>query len=425
MQLDRLRRQDFVYPDGRAALDQIERKLQKQRTALERLRPDTSADQVASTYANVRSLLGGTVPMLGFILRSTNVRNAFEAYDPLRRLCRQLFANDQVKLILSSDWDFSPVTLPMEHKKQKQFPGLIFIGLPATEGDNALLMPLAGHEIAHSLWQVLNVPRAIQKDALKYVREALKKRGLTDEQIDADIGEAQNLALRQCEEVFCDLFAVRLFGNAAMAAFGYFFVPGYEKRSRIYPKLGARFDYIARAYRVYFRSTPSITLDDIRPANLPDGSEPDSPILAAADFATSKLISALIERVGRIATKAGIRPPNPRNVSTIIACFENGCPADGDFALPEIMEAAWVFYEKRVSPRKWPLSPPLIDRNVVDRISDCVFKTMEVVEYRLRTGRVGGGAEGARKTLARKHMTGDMNAKRSRNTAPNKAGALA
>jgi len=233
VQLDRLRRQDFVYPDGRAALDQIERKLQKQRTALERLRPDTSADQVASTYANVRSLLGGTVPMLGFILRSTNVRNAFEAYDPLRRLCRQLFANDQVKLILSSDWDFSPVTLPMEHKKQKQFPGLIFIGLPATEGDNALLMPLAGHEIAHSLWQVLNVPRAIQKDALKYVREALKKRGLTDEQIDADIGEAQNLALRQCEEVFCDLFAVRLFGNAAMAAFGYFFVPGYEKRSRI------------------------------------------------------------------------------------------------------------------------------------------------------------------------------------------------
>jgi len=255
VQLDKLRRQDFVYPDGRSALDQIEAQLKKQQAALERLRPDTSADQVASTYASVRSLLGNTVPMLGFILRSTNVRNAFEAYDPLRRLCRQLFRNDQVKLILSSDWDFSPVTLPMDNKRQ--FPGLIFIGLPATEGDNALLMPLAGHEIAHSLWQVLDIGRVVQKQALRHARDELKKRGFTDERIDADIGEAQNLALRQCEEVFCDLFAVRLFGNAAMAAFGYFFVPGYEKRSRIYPKLNARFDYMVPATRTCWLLSPA------------------------------------------------------------------------------------------------------------------------------------------------------------------------
>jgi hypothetical protein len=36
----------------------------------------------------------------------------------------------------------------------KDLPDLMFIGLPACEADNALIVPLTGHELGHSLWRM-------------------------------------------------------------------------------------------------------------------------------------------------------------------------------------------------------------------------------------------------------------------------------
>ena len=126
-----------------------------------------------------------------------------------------------------------------------QFPDLIFIGLPATEGDNVLLMPLAGHELAHSVWEGYKIESKIKAKALRYVQRFLAKElKLNSQQVSALAGRAQDLAIRQCEEVFCDAFSVRLFGSSAVAAFAYFFAPGGINRHPEYPPLPARFNYI-------------------------------------------------------------------------------------------------------------------------------------------------------------------------------------
>lgn len=85
----------------------------------------------------------------GIIIRSTSVRNAFELYLPFLDVCKALVGNS-AKLILSSEWQYIPFTYP---QNIQELPDFIFIGLPASESDNALVFPCAGHELGHSVWQ--------------------------------------------------------------------------------------------------------------------------------------------------------------------------------------------------------------------------------------------------------------------------------
>jgi len=55
----------------------------------------------------------------------------------------------QTKLIVSSEWEFSPFV----YRSITGFPGFVLIGLPATESSNPLVIPLAGHELGHSVWE--------------------------------------------------------------------------------------------------------------------------------------------------------------------------------------------------------------------------------------------------------------------------------
>jgi hypothetical protein len=77
------------------------------------------------------------------------VRNSFEAYDPLRELAHKLL-DYKPAIILSSEWEFSPFTYPAI---SDDLPDFVFIGLPACEAGNALVLPLAGHELGHSIWR--------------------------------------------------------------------------------------------------------------------------------------------------------------------------------------------------------------------------------------------------------------------------------
>ena len=67
-------------------------------------------------------------------------------------LCHVLDGNDpanrETRLILSSEWDYSPFM----YDQITDLPSFVFIGLPACESANPLLLPLAGHELGHSVW---------------------------------------------------------------------------------------------------------------------------------------------------------------------------------------------------------------------------------------------------------------------------------
>src|SRR3989442_6962025 len=75
---------------------------------------------------------------LGFLHRAQHPCNPFEAYDPLRRLAQAVIGVD-TRIVISSEWDFSPHTYVFLHG----LPDFVFIGLPASEAENALLLPLA------------------------------------------------------------------------------------------------------------------------------------------------------------------------------------------------------------------------------------------------------------------------------------------
>jgi hypothetical protein len=71
---------------------------------------DSAIRKSACTHANAH--IATFLPILGFALRSTNVRNSFKFFDPLLRLAR-IFLDKSAKLVLSSEWDFSPLTYPL------------------------------------------------------------------------------------------------------------------------------------------------------------------------------------------------------------------------------------------------------------------------------------------------------------------------
>jgi hypothetical protein len=86
---------------------------------------------------------------LGLLLRSSNLRNAFEIYFPIKILSTELLEHNTC-VVLSSEWEFSPFIYPVA---LDELPEFVFIGIPASECHNPLILPLAGHELGHVVWR--------------------------------------------------------------------------------------------------------------------------------------------------------------------------------------------------------------------------------------------------------------------------------
>ena len=111
---------------------------------LESLSDDDDPNAVKTACNESLKQLFRILPLLGFIVRSTSVRNSFEVFWPLLRLARQVLQTD-AKLILSSEWLYSPFYRP-----SADLSDYVLLGFPASESSNPLLVPLAGHELGHT-----------------------------------------------------------------------------------------------------------------------------------------------------------------------------------------------------------------------------------------------------------------------------------
>jgi hypothetical protein len=134
---------DFPLNSGQRALERLDNvfaELEKRLTRAGKLRDQDSIAQVAN---NINVKVYQVLPILGFILRSTNVRNAFELVDPLQAIATAALQGNP-QLLLSSEWDYVPFAYPQSLEDLKSF---VLIGLPASEAGSALLIPLAGHEL--------------------------------------------------------------------------------------------------------------------------------------------------------------------------------------------------------------------------------------------------------------------------------------
>lgn len=116
---ERLIEAEFPYSYSEEALNRIRRLFERKLKLLEQLDEQSDPGTVQQECALALRDLFNYVPLVGFILRSTNVRNAFEVFGPLLRLARNVLesqvARDQRKtrLVLSSEWDYSPFIYPI------------------------------------------------------------------------------------------------------------------------------------------------------------------------------------------------------------------------------------------------------------------------------------------------------------------------
>ncbi len=136
---------EFAYPNSKQALTETKLFFETHRDLLAAVSENTDTDALELVCRNAFDDLKESIDLLGFLLRSTNVRNSFEMYGPMLRLSRKVLGED-TRLIISSEWYFSP----FNYIGYKYLPGYVLIGLPATESSSPFLSPLAGHELGHT-----------------------------------------------------------------------------------------------------------------------------------------------------------------------------------------------------------------------------------------------------------------------------------
>jgi hypothetical protein len=396
-EVQRVHEVEFPYHHSRLAVERIRRLFEAKLNRLEKFDEKSDPGVVKRECALALTALFEYVPLLGFTLRSTNVRNAFEVFGPLLRLARELLEHGvdaksrTTHLVFSSEWDYSPFVFG----DIPDLPGFVLIGLPAPESANPLLIPLAGHELGHSLWATRRLAHDFRRAATREVVDVIKARfaefrqvfplgrNVTADDLDRDMFCLQfwqqivPWTLRQAEESFCDFVGVRLFGESYLNAFAYLLCPGMEwPRTLDYPNLRERVDNLLFAADQMHVDKPSGYADLFENQAEPVLSDTDKFRLSVADQALRAMRRPLVERADREVTTAGISPVSEEEVLRIYERFQRVVPAEGCAGLPDILNAAWRAYRQS---DLWSALPQIAN-NRERNLKELVLKNVEVFE---------------------------------------------
>lgn len=373
--------------DVDAALTQIEQILVSHRDNLNALAGSASDPAVLAQHCRVTlGELYSFLSSLGFLHRAQHPCNPFEAYDPLRRLAQAVIGVN-TRIVISSEWDFSPHTIVSLHG----LPEFVFVGLPASESDNAFLLPLAGHELGHSLWrrngEGAKYANAITDELLKQIRgrwQDFKKAfpPITDQSTlasdPASIAAwrpSWQAAIRQCEEIFCDLVGLRLFGESYIKAFAWLIAPGLDGHRSLYPLAATRAKIILTASASWGLPTPNGFEEQFRA--IPGSA---SFLLELADKTSEALAPELTNGVNILLTNKGIDLPRPDVVSAVAARLTHAVPSVLPATLQELLCGAWQLRDKT---DLWSSYPHLArDRERI--LNELLLKSAQCLEWRTR-----------------------------------------
>ncbi|MEW6236898.1 MAG: hypothetical protein AB1656_16060 [Candidatus Omnitrophota bacterium] len=391
-EIERLKESDFPYSFSREAVALLQQTFNSQKSVLDKVFPDTTPSVAQIECGASLHLIFLYLPFLGFLLRSTNVRNGFETYFPLLRLARIILSSN-TKLIISSEWDFSPFV----YRSIPALPEFVLIGLPAHESGNPLLTPLAGHELGHSVWKTYNHSKQFEPIIDKHVvEELLTERhwnnyqkiypGIKKNDIKAGTDlftsntwiNAYNWALMQTEEIFCDIIGLRLFAESYLHAFAYLISPGRPgRRSLRYPNNRRRASLLMEAAKAL-----DVEVEPNFASDFKDGDEPDEPatklLVSIADDVSKALMPDLVKLTQNFADNKAVPKRDRDKVKNIRNEFQNWvAPTAKQASLSDILNAGW---ECALDENLWSnvhqIKPE--DRNRVLR--DLILKSMEVTE---------------------------------------------
>lgn len=381
---------DFPIPRTRVALENIRVVFEAQLQRIDSL--GIVSDVIRrETCAHINVMIKKFLPLLGFILRSTNVRNSFELTDPITRLSKHLFQKELV-FILSSEWEFSPLTYSLSFQ---ELPDVILLGLPSFELANALVIPLAGHELGHWIWREedisTKIARALEENVLNvYIDNWNDFRTIfwdkdvgnirTDIQIRDVWLSSYNSAIHQLEEIFTDFVGLKLFGESYLHSFEYLLAPSTgEFRWRDYPGLKTRAEFLEKAAAHFGISTPtnySRRFDN--PAGISDPA--DRFLTDSSDAATSATIDSILACVDELSVKLQFPRTSNGKIAQCLQCIRNGVPAEGMDYIGNIINAGWMAYlDATILP--WSETR---DGRRIDALNEILLKSIEVVEFEAR-----------------------------------------
>ncbi len=418
-ELGRLERSEFPYPAAKVALQQIKTVFDEQAQTIALLDEESDPATINSFCKEQLTMLWYYLPFLGCILRSTNVRNAFEIHAPLQRLAWRILG-PRAQLLLSSEWDYSPFI----YTQVPLLPNFVFIGIPAHESGNPLVAPLAGHELGHALWAEV-VEKTLWHPAFlarlkKSILTKLRSPDRWNEfrKLHPEITKPEDLetelfataawspafawAQRQSEEYFCDFVGLRLFGESFLYAFAHLLFPVLEGRRALhYPNMirRVRFQLVAaKQYGIDSRPVAAdkpLTEREMALVNFPkdyeswfkDRDEPTDDdrhekfLVDLADSAADELAPELITHVDSLLQQPGLpdwSTKEQRGIQSAIMerIYEDFClvaPAESAGHLTHILNAGWKAAMNN--------QPQVTDHSSQKVLRELVLKSLEVLEF--------------------------------------------
>jgi hypothetical protein len=357
---------------------------------LDKLDKDSDPQTIRAACIAEVSGLFDYLPILGFILRSTNTRNAFETYGPVLRLCQKILG-PSTRLLISSEREYSPFT----YTRVTHLPNFVLIGLPAHESSNPLLLPLAGHELGHTIWADRNIlgqfaqpiekliTRAITGDRWSEYQElhpeVKDKAAVTDDLIVRQTWlAAADWAARQAEETFCDMVGLQIFGESYLQAFAYLLSPRLVGiRSVIYPNFQRRVSDLKGGATAFGIAVPPNYSDLFEDFNEPPNYERNKRfLLSLADSASEQQVPSLVSLAGKIVVDANVPLPSNEKIDEIYKDFELIAPAQSAVSLANILNAGWrAFHDANL----WAGITQIASKKAV--LKELVLKSIEVLEY--------------------------------------------
>jgi len=382
----RIRETQFPYQQTEDVVNVIDNSLKRHRDYLDKITPTTDPLVAASNASAAVSAIEYYLPILGFILRSTNVRNAFEIHNPLLRLARTILGAD-TKLILSSEWDASPfIYLDID-----ELPKFVFIGFPAPESSNPLLIPLAGHELGHSIWNERGCRAKWGNQIEQYIVDLIKSRwndyqkhfqNIKQEDLATDLLARQSWllayewALKNIEESFCDFVGLKLFATSFLHAAAYVLAPIRDaERPREYPNTTTRIRRIIHAATSFNVDVPPDYLKQFEDLQEPVDDK-EVFVLSLADAASQHFIQQLAEEAAKILDDCGVGFAEQAATETVYNSFVLAVPGSEIKSIFDILNAAW---KMRGDLSVWDKMPQITNKESF--LKELVLKSIEVYEY--------------------------------------------
>jgi hypothetical protein len=279
----------------------------------------------------------------------------------------------------------------------------LLIGLPATESSNAFLMPLAGHELGHSLWHSEKLgdafEHALEKEVLHSIASSSNWAkyeehfpGQTKDELAISLTARLSWtpclewALRQAEEVFCDLVGLWLFGEAYLYSFAYLLSPRRSApRFVLYPQTRARAEILVDAASSYQVSVPSPFVDLFAEQTAPEDGR-TAFLLGIADAAAAHFVPKLVDEVGSLLAGRDVRQ---RDSSIVAACLDDFAlmvPArSAETQLTDVLNAGWVAL---LAPQSWADQRAVTEAGGTQNLlNELVLKSAELLEIGARRKR--------------------------------------